>query len=171
MNKRYRIVSGKEKPLKSVVEPSSRNLNSRLQKSPYMNKYSLTTLQKYEDLKTVLEIEYDEEMKSEWEKRRDEKVDMRKMIREHDKGTQRLIEMSERRTRLMKLMINKDFKSFNNELRPQQLQLSGPSLSEKRPEMSSAKMSEQPIVVRNHNLKASSTVSSNLRSSQARSLV
>ncbi len=125
-------------------------------------------MQKYEDLKTVLEIEYDEEMKTEWEKRRDEKVDMRKMIREHDKGTQRLIEMSERRTRLMQLMIKKDFKTFNNELRPQHLQLMAPSMSEKRPEAIKT-IEPQPIVLRN--LKANSSVSSNHQSSQLRSLV
>ncbi len=67
-------------------------------------------------------------------------------------------------------MIKKDFKSFNNELRPQQLQLLAPSLSEKRQELSPAKAIEQPIVVRNHNLKANSSVSSNLRSSHVRSL-
>jgi hypothetical protein len=41
----------------------------KLIKSPYYNQYSLTTLHKYEDLKTVLEIDYDEEIKTEWEKR------------------------------------------------------------------------------------------------------
>ncbi len=68
----------------------------------------------------------------------------------------------------MQLMIKKDFKTFNNELRPQQLQLQEPSLSEKIPEAVKT-IEQQPIVVRN--LKANSAVSSNLRSSHVRSLV
>ncbi len=61
-------------------------------------------------------------MAKEMEQRKHEKVDMRKMIREHDAGTQRLIDMTDRRSKLMQLMIKKDFKAFNNELRPQLLQ-------------------------------------------------
>ena len=44
---------------------------------------------------------------------------MRKMLREHDAGTERLIDMTARRSKLMQLMIKKDFKSFHTELRPQ----------------------------------------------------
>ena len=44
---------------------------------------------------------------------------MRKMLREHDEGTERLLEMTTRRSKLMQLMIKKDFKSFHMELRPQ----------------------------------------------------
>ena len=47
------------------------------------------------------------------------RVDMRKMLREHDAGTERLLEMTARRSKLMQLMIKKDFKSFHTELRPQ----------------------------------------------------
>lgn len=54
------------------------------------------------------------------EQRKNDKVDMRKMIREHDAGTQRLLEMTDRRSKLMQFMIKKDFKAFNNELRPLQ---------------------------------------------------
>jgi hypothetical protein len=48
---------------------------------------------------------------------------MRKMLREHDAGTKRIQEMTKRRTRLMWLMTNYDFKSFNMELRQQEHQI------------------------------------------------
>ena len=43
---------------------------------------------------------------------------MRKMIKEHDAGTERLIDMTNHRQKLMQLMIKKDFKSFHTEMRP-----------------------------------------------------
>ncbi len=49
---------------------------------------------------------------------------MRKLLKEHDAGTERLLEMSNRRSKLMQLMIKKDFKSFHTELRPLQNTLS-----------------------------------------------
>jgi hypothetical protein len=69
----------------------------------------------------MLEKEYDEEMARENRGRevKKERVDMRKMLREHDEGTERLFEMTTRRSKLMQLMIKKDFKSFHTELRPQ----------------------------------------------------
>lgn len=42
------------------------------------------------DQKIALELEYDREMKDEMARRRTDKVDMRKMIREHEAGTKRI---------------------------------------------------------------------------------
>lgn len=82
---------------------------------------STNTLSKYEDMRTMLEAEYDEEIGNERARKKAEKVDMRKMLKEHDAGTERLLDMTNKRSRLMQLMIKKDFKSFHTELRPQQL--------------------------------------------------
>lgn len=73
-----------------------------------------------EDYRTQLEEEYDKEMEREGRGRdvKKERVDMRKMLKEHDAGTERLLEMTTRRSKLMQLMIKKDFKTFNMELRP-----------------------------------------------------
>jgi hypothetical protein len=67
-----------------------------------------------------LEEEYDKEMKKEIEKKLSDKVDMRKLLKEHDAGTERLKDMTSRRSKLMDLIKKRDFKSFHMELRPQQ---------------------------------------------------
>lgn len=42
------------------------------------------------DQKIALELEYDREMKDEMARRKNEKVDMRKMLRQHEEGTKRI---------------------------------------------------------------------------------
>jgi hypothetical protein len=98
---------------------------------------------------------------------------MRKMIREHDAGTQRLIEMSDRRSKLMQLMIKKDFKGFNNELRPQLLQSGAGQLTAEKsganqsPKPAAGKLLDQKL----QKMKVhASSVSSNLQSSLTHSL-
>lgn len=86
---------------------------------PYQDQAS--TLSKYIDMRNALEVEYDEEIGNERARKKAEKIDMRKMLKEHDEGTERLIDMKNRSTRLMQLIFKKDFKSFHTELRPQQL--------------------------------------------------
>lgn len=77
------------------------------------------TLQKYdEEFKARLEAEYDEEIKNDKERKLKDKLDVRKMIKEHDIGTERLIDMTNHRQKLIQLMIKKDFKSFHTEMRP-----------------------------------------------------
>lgn len=99
---------------------------------------------------------------------------MRKMIREHDAGTQRLIEMTDRRSKLMQLMIKKDFKTFNNELRPQLLQSGVGQLTAEKgvanqsPKPTAGKLLDQKL--QKMKIHASS-VSSNLQSSLTHSLV
>ena len=99
---------------------------------------------------------------------------MRKMIREHDAGTQRLIEMTDRRSKLMQLMIKKDFKAFNSELRPQLLQSGAVQLTAEKgganqsPKPTAGKLLDQKL--QKMKIHASS-VSSNLQSSLTHSLV
>jgi hypothetical protein len=62
---------------------------------------STNTLSKYEDMRTMLEAEYDEEIGNERARKKAEKVDMRKMLKEHDAGTERLLDMTNKRSRLM----------------------------------------------------------------------
>jgi hypothetical protein len=44
-------------------------------------------------------------------------VDIKKLLREHEEGNDRLRDMSNRRTKLLKMIKDKDFKSFHTELR------------------------------------------------------
>ncbi len=50
---------------------------------------------------------------------------MRKMLREHDAGTKRIQEMTERRSKLMFFIQNKMFRNLNTELRQQEHQVGG----------------------------------------------
>jgi hypothetical protein len=71
------VTSGREKPLRSPkVEGLSPSRNENMKPGSMsmiptnyqlLEKHSITTLQKYDDLKTVLEVEYDEEMAKEME--------------------------------------------------------------------------------------------------------
>ena len=76
--RKTRVTSGKEKSLRSPkVDSSSPYKNENMKPSSMSmiptnfqlidKQHSITTLQKYEDLKTVLEVEYDEEMAKEME--------------------------------------------------------------------------------------------------------
>lgn len=44
-------------------------------------------------------------------------MDIKKLLREHEEGNDRLRDMSNRRTKLLKMIKDKDFKSFHTELR------------------------------------------------------
>lgn len=76
--RKTRVTSGKEKSLRSPkVDSGSPYKNENMKPSSMSmiptnfqlidKQHSITTLQKYEDLKTVLEVEYDEEMAKEME--------------------------------------------------------------------------------------------------------
>lgn len=84
--------------------------------------------------------------------------------------------MTDRRSKLMQLMIKKDFKSFNNELRPQLLQSGAGQITangekggaNQSPKPTAGKILDQKILkMKVH----ASTVSSNLQSSLTHSLV
>lgn len=45
----------------------------------------------------MLEVEYDDEIKNDKDRVVKEKIDMRKMLRDHDAGTERLIDMTSKR--------------------------------------------------------------------------
>lgn len=59
--------------------------------------YGTQALQKYDEFRTLLEMEYDEEIKNDKDRVKKEKIDMRKMLREHEEGTERLMNMTNRR--------------------------------------------------------------------------
>ena len=124
-----RILSGQSKDLKqqrnismkeiAKVESTRNYATSHMALVPYHGQFQTGVLSKYEDYKSLLEIEYDNDIKNDKDRKvKNERVDMRKMLREHDEGTEKLYEMSTRRSKLMQLMIKKDFKSFHTEMRP-----------------------------------------------------
>lgn len=45
----------------------------------------------------MLEIEYDDEIKNDKDRVKKERIDMRKMLREHEEGTERLNSMTNKR--------------------------------------------------------------------------
>lgn len=63
--------------------------------------YKSHALQRHEDYR-MIEEEYDAEMRQEKDRFvKKERIDIKKMIKEHEAGTERLNEMSNRRSKLM----------------------------------------------------------------------
>lgn len=53
-------------------------------------------------------------------------MDIKKLLREHEEGNDRLRDMSNRRTKLLKMIKDKDFKSFHTEVRETDASPQGP---------------------------------------------
>jgi hypothetical protein len=99
---------------------------------------------------------------------------MRKLIREHDAGTERVLEMTARRIRLMQLIDKKDFKSFHNEVRPRPHQQEGMlSIANGESPAGMIAFDESPKSLTGKKLAAiaAASAASNLRSSQFQSSV